>query len=146
MFKWDIFRSFIVFYMFCIFSWLNMYWNICSSSKKNEGGIYFGIAFLGFLIILSIYGILASALKEIVTFEDTGLKIVTIIIFCCIPKTKFHKYSEFKRFEVETLDKKNYIIYYDTNNDKKYLFGNNFTLEEAEYFVYFANKYIDVSL
>ena len=112
--------------------------------EKSEIGIYFGYAFLGFLMCLSIYGMFSSPLKQIVTFEDTGLKIVSILIFCFIPKTKFYKYSEIRRLDVKTENGRNSIIYFDENNNKKSLFPHNFSLEEAEYFKYLANKYIEV--
>ena len=34
------------------------------------------------------------------------------------------------------------LIYFNEKNEKQYLFEHNFTLEEAEYFKYLANKYI----
>ena len=141
----EIYIGLLIFFLFAIFLTSLICLEVFDvPGEKSEIGIYFGCAFLGFLTCLSIYNILSSPLKQIVTFEDTGLKIVSILIFCFIPRTKFYKYSEIRRFDVKTENGRNSIIYFDENNNKKSLFPHNFTLEEAEYFKYLANKYIEL--
>ncbi len=123
----------------------------CSPENTNIIGLYFGISFISFILIVLIYAILAFPLKEIVYFEDIGFKVVSVIVFFCIHKTKFYKYQEYRSIDIQIQIKQNTItkvnlIYFNENNNKKLLFSHNFTLEEAEYFKYIVMKYIGTKI
>ena len=82
-----------------------------------------------------------------IIFEETAVKIVFIRIGFCSYTPIIINYSEIKRFDIETTGYHRSIIFYDKDNEKYYLTRPLlYNLEEVEYFVYCANKYIRMSL
>ena len=97
-------------------------------------------------------GILASEIKQQVILTENNIQIKTFYILCCLNKNQIIDYSNISSFQVdiETTtnsegkeSKKNHIAYLDNSNKKEDLFAHNFALEEAEYFVYVANNFIN---
>ena len=119
-------------------------------NAKDDGNdsyviFYFIIAIVAFCTIILLYGILIFPLRETVYFEDTGFRIVTVIVFFCIHKIRFYKYQDLSihiSIDLENNKIKSVNLYVKENNRNLFMLNHNFTLEEAEYFKYVAMKYI----
>ena len=122
--------------------------------ETNTGGIIFGIAFSGFLTVLGILGFLCSIVRQkVILFEDY-IQIKSYYILCCINSNKIYNYTDINSFQVDIIKEKNddgvevekdiKIVCYNKFNEKKYFFAHNFGLEEAEYFVYVVNNFINM--
>ena len=112
-----------------------------SEEGSNSLKIFFFV-FFGIILLLLLINIFFTPLKRIVTFEETSFKIDNIRIFSCFSKTIIYKYSEVRKFDIELKFNQKRIVYYDKNEEKKFLFSQVFNIEEAEYFIYCANKYL----
>ena len=114
---------------------------------KNEFGKCFGIGFVGWVFTSIFFALLMSPIRPKIVFEEIEIKLTIYYLFFCIHRTITYQKGDIKKFEVirEIKDKANKakIIYYDKDNLKRaFPFTHNFTVDEAEYFVYIANNYV----
>ena len=115
--------------------------------NKSESGLCFGIGLLGWVFTHLFFGFLMSPIRHKIVFEEIEIKLTIYYLFFCIHRTITYQRGDIKKFEVirEIKDKANKarIIYYDKDNLKRnFPFTHNFTVDEAEYFVYIANNYV----
>jgi hypothetical protein len=119
------------------------------SKNQNTGGIIFGICFSGFLACINLFGFLLIPLREKVILTENYIQIKSYRILCCFNSDKVYEYININSFQVDTQESsdkkgKDYnIVYLDIYNKKNRLFDHNFELEEAEYFVYVVNGFIN---
>ena len=117
-------------------------------SINDMKGIIILILVLGFLILINLIVILLYPIRKKVILFEEYFKIITYHLLCCYKKNKIYSYMNIKYFQVKTLiipfnKEINIIFYFDINNRKKQFFPHNFKKEEAEYFVYIINGYIN---
>ena len=123
------------------------------SENNSKGGAIFGIAFSGFLTVIGLFSFLGYRIRHKIILTENYIQIKAFHIFWCANSTKNYNYNDIKCFEVDIEKEKDDdgveqtknidIIYWNNSNEKKYLFDHNFELEEAEYFVYFVNNFIN---
>ena len=113
---------------------------------KSEFGLFFGIGFFGWVFTSIFFTFLMSPIRHKIVFEEIEIKLTIYYLFFCIHRTITYQKGDIKKFEVKrNKDKANKakIIYYDKDNLKRaFPFTHNFTVDEAEYFVYIANNYV----
>ena len=111
-----------------------------------------GIAFTGFLTALSIFSLFFVIIRQKVILTEDNIQIKTYYLFFCFNSNKIYDYINLKGFQIDTIEangeegtvKKDYnIICIDNSNEKMRFFEHNFELEEAEYFVYVVNDFIN---
>jgi len=122
------------------------------SDNKSTGAIIFGIIFTGFLFGIALRGILTYRIRQKVILTEDYIQIKAYYILCCLNKNEIHNYMNIKNFQVDKKTERNsegdeikinYIVCMDIFNKKNYFFDKNFSLEEAEYFVYIVNDFIN---
>jgi hypothetical protein len=116
-------------------------------TDSDEYGLFFAVGFVGFIFSLSFWAFLMSPIRHKFVLEEMEIRLTIYHLFCCIPRTITYKRGDIKKFEVarEIKDKANTakLIYYDKDNKKRvFPIDHNFTMDEAEYFVYVANNYV----
>ena len=120
--------------------------------ESNPVGLIFGIAFTGFLTVFSIFSLFFVIIRQKVILTEYNIQIKTYYLFFCFNSNKIYEYINIKGFQVDTIEtngekrtvKKDYkIICIDNSNEKMLFFEHNFELEEAEYFVYVVNDFIN---
>ena len=120
--------------------------------EYSFGGVIFGICFTGFLACMGLFGFLCFIVKQRIILTDDYIQIKNYHILCCINSNKIYNFIDIKSFEVdivkeniegEVVTKAINIICWNNSDEKKYFFDNNFGLEEAEYFVYVVNGFIN---
>jgi len=128
---------------------LSIYALIYDFGEFSYGEAIFYICFNGFLGFMCFIGCLCYTIRQKVILTEDYIQITNYHIFCCI--NKIYNYKDIKSFEVDIrkeyeggdLETKIYIVCLDNSNEKKYFFDHNFKLEEAEYFVYVVNGFIN---
>ena len=120
--------------------------------ESNPVGLIIGIAFTGFLTVFSIFSLFFVIIRQKVILTEYNIQIKTYYLFFCFNSNKIYEYINIKGFQVDTIEtngekgtvKKDYkIICIDNSNEKMLFFEHNFELEEAEYFVYVVNDFIN---
>ena len=122
---------------------------IYDKGKYSYAGIIFVICFSGVLACIGLFGCLCFTIRQKVILTEDYIQITNYHILCCF--NKIYNYKDIKCFEVDIRKKyegddsvkKIFIVCLDNSNEKKYFFDHNFELEEAEYFVYVANGFIN---
>ena len=120
---------------------------VFSTSNSDEYGLFFAIGFVGFIFSLCFWAFLMSPIRHKIVLEEMEIRLTIYNLFFCVYRTITYKRGDIKKFEAyrEIKDKadKAKLIYYDKNNLKRMLpLDHNFTVDEAEYFVYIANSYV----
>ena len=117
------------------------------SKNKNTGGLIFAICFLGILFLVGLFSFLFTPIRHKVFLTENYIQIKVYRILCCFNSDKTYDYININNFQVDINEKKNgkdiNIVYLDIYNKKKRLFDHNFESEEAEYFVYVVNGFIN---
>ena len=111
-------------------------------------GMIIAILMLGLCILINLIFILIYPIRQKVILLEEYFKIITYHLLCCYKKNKIYSYSNIKYFQVASSygqkdNEFNNIYYLDINDLKKIFFPHNFEKEEAEYFVYVINGYIN---
>ena len=118
----------------------------------SYGGVIFGICLTGFFACMGLYGFLCYIVKQKIILTEDYIQIKNYHILCCINSNKKYNYIDIKSFEVDIVKEnvegnivtKGYNINCCYNSDEKEcFFDHNFGLEEAEYFVYVVNGFIN---
>ena len=122
------------------------------SGENSTVGIIIGIIFSGFISGIVLCATLTFIIKQKVILTEDYIQIISYYILCCLNKNEIHNYMNINNFQVDIQTsrdsegeeiKTNHIVCLDIFNKKKYFFKNNFSLEEAEYFVYIVNDFIN---
>ena len=121
-----------------------------SAIKSLVGTIIFFI-FLLFFNCCSLKIILFTKLRQNIIFTEDYVQIKTCYVLFCHNKDKLYNYSNIKCFQLDKEIKRDEdgeriiinIVYLNNFNKKNYIFVQNFDLEEAEYFVFVANNFIN---
>ena len=120
--------------------------------EDSKIGIIIGIIFSGFISGIALCVTLTFIIKQKVILTEDYIQIRSYYILCCLNKNEIHNYMNINNFQVDIQTsrdsegeeiKTNHIVCLDIFNKKKYFFKNNFSLEEAEYFVYIVNDFIN---
>ena len=90
-------------------------------------------------------------MRQNIIFTEDYVQIKTCYILFCHNKDKIYNYSNIKCFQLDKGTKRDEdgeriiinIVYLDNFNKKNYIFVQNFGLEEAEYFIFLANNFIN---
>ena len=118
---------------------------VFSTSNSDEYGLFFAIGFVGFIFSLCFWAFLMSPIRHKIVFEEMEIRLTIYHLFFCVYRTMTYKRGDIKKFEAYRGmgTEKAKLIYYDKNNLKRWLpFDHEFTMDEAEYFVYIANNYV----
>ena len=122
------------------------------SGENSTVGIIIGIIFSGFISGIVLCFTLTFIIKQKVILTEDYIQVRSYYILCCLNKNEIHNYMNINNFQVDIQTsrdsegeeiKTNHIVCLDIFNKKKYFFQNNFSLEEAEYFVYIVNDFIN---
>ena len=117
------------------------------SKNKNTGGLIFAICFLGILFLVGLFSFLFTPIRHKVFLTENYIQIKVYRILCCFNSDKTYDYININNFQVDINQKKGgsvtNIAYLDIYNKKNILFDHDFESEEAEYFVYVVNGFIN---
>ena len=120
---------------------------IDESKTKNTGGLIFAICFLGILFLVGLFSFLFTPIRHKVFLTENYIQIKVYRILCCFNSDKTYDYININNFQVDINQKKGgsvtNIAYLDIYNKKNILFDHDFESEEAEYFVYVVNGFIN---
>ena len=115
--------------------------------QDGDYGLFFAIGFVGFIFSLVLWYFLMFPIRHKIVFEEMEIRLTIYYLFFCIHRTITYKRGDIKKFEamreIKGKENKAKLIYYDKDNNKRqFPFDHNFTVDEAEYFVYIANNYV----
>ena len=118
-----------------------------AGDQDGDYGLFFAIGFTGFIFSIVLWYFLMSSIRHKIVFEEMEIRLTIYYLFFCIHRTIIYKRGDIKKFEAmrEIKDKENkaMLIYYDKDNKKRmFPLDHEFTVDEAEYFVYIANNYV----
>jgi len=134
---------------FFILIWILIYGD---SENKSYIGIILCMGIVGTIACICLCGILTYKIRQKIILTEDYIQKKTYYLLCCLNKNETYNYKNIKNFQVDIQTKKNsegdetksnYIVFLDVYNNENYFFGHNFNLEEAEYFIYVVNNFIN---
>ena len=119
--------------------------------EYSYGGVIFAICFFGLFACLGLVLCLCYTIREKVILTEDYIQITNYHILFCLNRNKIYNYKYIKSFEVDIrevdeggdLVRKIFIACLDNSIDKNYFFAHDFELEDAQYFVYVVNGFIN---
>ena len=125
-------------------------WILIYDNSENKS--YIGMALEGTIACIFLKAILTYKIRQKVILTEDCIQKKTYYLLCCLNKNETYNYKNIKNFQVDIQTKKNsegdetksnYIVFLDAYNNMHFFFGHNFNLEEAEYFIYVVNNFIN---
>ena len=119
-----------------------------NNENKNEGGIYFGIFFAGFMFIIVLIAFIINHISLNIILEENSIRLIYTWNFSCFHSTKIIRSGDVLRFAIELsqTNKPETIVYFDRDEDRKILISLKFFGDEASYLVYVLNNHLETML